>query len=481
MTHSSYPPPYQPVRVAQKFLAERYTQQLEIPGGDVPRSVLTLGRHRGNWVQYTGTHWHIAVDSEDQELNLKGELYEILDSATYISKNDAGMETAAPWNPTPARVSNVMEVIKAQAHKHLPDTADAPFWTSSYDDVPSAREYISMANGILHFPTRTLEPHTPELFTTWSLPFDYDPTAQCPEWLAFLDCIFAHDPDGKQLIKEYMGYVISGRTDLHKAVVIVGPSRAGKGVMIRVLTQLLGGEHNVATATLHTLGSEFGKAALIGKPFAVLPDARADDSKNSNQITETLLNIIGEDSISVNRKHRSYWTGTLPTRFLIASNEIPRFMDSSGAVVSRFMSVQLQISFAGREDHGLEKRLRQELAGIYNWALDGLDDLEKQGRFTVPGTMSEVTEAMNAYASPIKQFFLDHFTITGHDDDTVLLDELYKQYTWWCGESGMKSVSKTKFKNQLAGINPDMRNRSLRQPNGSRIWHVAGLKKFSEL
>lgn len=481
MTHEIYPPHYQPVPVAKKYLADHHTHQMEILGDDVPRSVLTLGHYRGNWVYYTGAHWQIVTDSQDKELDLKGDLYEILDNASYISLNDAGVETAVLWNPTRARVSGVMEVVKTQAHKHLPDSREAPFWTCNYDDASPAREYVSMANGLLHLPTRTMESHTPELFTTWSLPFEYDPSAQCPEWLGFLDCIFAHDPEGKQLIKEYMGYVISGRTDLHKAVVIVGPSRAGKGVMIRILAQLLGGHHNVATTTLHTLGSEFGKEALIGKPFAVLPDARADDSKNANQITEALLNIIGEDSITVNRKHLPYWTGTLPTRFLIASNEIPRFMDASGAVVSRFMSIQLQISFAGREDHTLEGRLHKELAGIYNWALDGLEDLEKQGRFTVPDTMSEITEAMNAYAAPIKQFFLDHYTITGDDNDTMPVDDVYKKYTWWCSDSGMKPVSKTKFKNQLSSISADMRSRSLRQPNGSRVWHVAGIKVFATL
>ena len=52
---------------------------------------------------------------------------------------------------------------------------------------------------------------------------------------------------------------------------------------------------------------------------------------------ERLLSISGEDSITVDRKYRAPWTGRLPTRFLILTNELPRFADSSGALASRFV------------------------------------------------------------------------------------------------------------------------------------------------
>ena len=54
---------------------------------------------------------------------------------------------------------------------------------------------------------------------------------------------------------------------------------------------------------------------------------------------ERLLSISGEDTLTIDRKYRDPWTGRLPTRFMILTNELPRFTDSSGALASRFVDL----------------------------------------------------------------------------------------------------------------------------------------------
>jgi putative DNA primase/helicase len=54
-------------------------------------------------------------------------------------------------------------------------------------------------------------------------------------------------------------------------------------------------------------------------------------------VVERLLSITGEDTLTIDRKYREPWTGRLPTRFMILTNELPRFSDSSGALASRFV------------------------------------------------------------------------------------------------------------------------------------------------
>ena len=39
---------------------------------------------------------------------------------------------------------------------------------------------------------------------------------------------------------EWFGYVISGRLDLHKILLMVGPTRGGKGMIARILSALIG-------------------------------------------------------------------------------------------------------------------------------------------------------------------------------------------------------------------------------------------------
>ena len=171
--------------------------------------------------------------------------------------------------------------------------------------------------------------------------------------------------------------MISGRLDLHKILLLVGPTRAGKGVIARTLTALVGHD-NVAGPTLSSLGGDFGLAPLLGKPLAVVSDARMS-GRGSQVVVERLLAISGEDSITVNRKYRDQWTGKLPSRFMVISNELPQLGDASAAIAGRFVALLLTKSWYGHEDTGLEGQIRTELSGILNWALDGLDAAREGG------------------------------------------------------------------------------------------------------
>jgi putative DNA primase/helicase len=69
-----------------------------------------------------------------------------------------------------------------------------------------------------------------------------------------------------------------------------------------------------------------------------LSDARLSTKADSKIVVERLLSVSGEDSLTIDRKYREPWTGRLPTRFVIMSNELPRLSDSSGALASRSSS-----------------------------------------------------------------------------------------------------------------------------------------------
>ena len=147
--------------------------------------------------------------------------------------------------------------------------------------------------------------------------------------------------------------MLSGRTDLQKIFVIIGPIRSGKGTIARILTAMIGTGH-VANPTLSSLATEFGLAPLLGKSLAIIADARLSNKTDTRAVIERLLSISGEDSITVNRKFRDQVSARLPTRFMIISNELPAFGDASGAIASRFILTTLTRSFLGHEDIGLE-------------------------------------------------------------------------------------------------------------------------------
>jgi putative DNA primase/helicase len=422
------PPPSSPMGVARK-LAERHDH----------RGKLTLRHWRGGWWTWRGSHW-----SEREERAVRAEAYALTEKAEYLDPEKA----LQPWQPTRFKIGNLLEAMAAIVH--LDETTDQPSWIAA-----AGPPVVAVANGLLRLDGRELLPHSPSYFNSTAVPFAYDPEAPSPAaWLAFLSELWPGDPDSIAALQEYMGYVVSGRLDYHKILLIVGPTRGGKGTIARILGKLIG-PANVAGPTLSSLSHDFGMAPLIGKGLAVISDARLDASRDSSVVVERLLAISGEDTITVNRKYREQWTGKLSTRFLIISNELPRLGDASATIANRFVVLLLRESWLNREDHALEDRLSAELSGILNWALDGLDRLVAQDRFTRPASTDEAITALQDLASPVAAFVREQ-CVTGPTHE-VPIDVVFGAWKAWAEVNGNRSGNVQTFGRNLRAVVPGMR------------------------
>jgi putative DNA primase/helicase len=403
-------PPSAPMPNARRFLANRY---------DHARRPL-LVCHGGVFFAYTGTCWtEVEADA------LRGAIYRAFEDAIY--KNADG-ETV-PFRPDRRKVGDLQDALRAACH--LSRDVTAPAWLGEAGPVP-ADELVVCANGLLHVPTRTLHGHTPDLYVHHAVPFAYDDAAPTPaRWLRFLEELWPDDPESITALQQWFGYLLAGDTSLQKMLMLVGPRRSGKGTIARVLTGLLG-PHHVAGPTLASLSSNFGLSPMIGKPVAIVSDARI--AAGQSIVVERLLSISGEDTLTVDRKYREPWTGRFPTRFVILTNELPRLSDSSGALASRFVTLVTTNSFYGREDPRLTDTLLEELPGILNWSLDGLDALRAAGRFTEPSSSADAVQELEDLASPVGAFVRDR-CIVG-PEHTVACDALYGAWKDWCADNG---------------------------------------------
>lgn len=254
---------------------------------------------------------------------------------------------------------------------------------------------------MLHLPPRELLAHTPEFFTLNALPFGYDPTAPEPvEWIKFLKQLWPDDQSAIDTLQEMFGLLLTGDTQHQKAFLLVGPPRSGRGTIARILQQLLG-LANCCSPTLNSFGTDFGLWPLIGKRLAVIPDARIGSKTDQSVVVERILSITGEDTLTIDRKNQAHWTGKLEARLVMLTNELPRLLDASGALASRFIILMFTKSFYGKEDHGLTDRLTGELPGILNWSIAGWDRLQERGRFVSPKSSDEATTDLENLGSPI--------------------------------------------------------------------------------
>jgi putative DNA primase/helicase len=310
------PPPSEPMAVAHKYIDSQCRH-----GTD-----LTLRYWRGGWWSWRTAHW---IEVNDR--TIRGALYHFTEKAVYIR----GRNFTA-WAPTQSKISNLLDALAALCL--LPPDIDQPSWL---DDPHDHRVIVATANGLLDVERGELLDHTPKFFNQTSVPFNHDPAAGEPKrWHHFLNEVWPAEPEAIAVLGEWFGYVISGRTDLHKIFLMVGPTRGGKGVIARILGAMIGTK-NVAAPTLNSFGGEFGLAPLIGKPLAVISDARFA-GRDASIVVERLLSISGEDTLTVNRKFRDQWTGKLPTRLHLISNELPKLNDASTAIVGRMVVILCQ-------------------------------------------------------------------------------------------------------------------------------------------
>ena len=282
-----------------------------------------------------------------------------------------------------------------------------PCWLNGDEravDYPAA-EILACRNGLLHLPSGTLLEPTPALFTRNGLPYAYDPDAPRPQvWLKFLDDVWGDEPDQITLLQEVMGLLLTPDTSKQKFFVLLGPTRSGKGTIVRTITRLLGAT-SVCSPSLAKLGDRFGLEPTLGKTLATVSDMRLGRQSDRQEITGNILRIVGEDDVDVERKHvGGAITTKLNIRIFIATNLLPPLPDVSGAVAARLVALKMTKSFLGVEDETLSRKLEGELPGILNWAIEGWRRLQAQGRFTSTAASREVSERMSELASPLLAF-----------------------------------------------------------------------------
>lgn len=352
------------------------------------------------------------------------------------------------WKPTPhiirdrtvtllgeqfriTHASNAAAVVKA----HAPTITSDPVY-----------EVINFTNGLYYWQPDMLQPHDPTVMTTVQLAVDYDPHASCPEFDQFLTGIVPADTINTAW--ELIGYLMLSGNPLHKAVMLIGTGRNGKGTLLRVIVALLG-KQNVASISLHTLvDNRFATANLFGK----IANIAGDIDGTYLESTATLKAITGDDLISAEHKGRDMFNFTAWAVPVFSANKIPPSADVTSGYLSRWLPIEFPTSFVGREDPELTARLttKAELAGVAAKAVPALRRLMARGRFE--DTESSRT-AVRKFARHVDQVraWLDDCTQPDSDHWEPRVD-LYRFYKNWINREGGRAVKAGDFYDRLEGV-----------------------------
>lgn len=333
-------------------------------------------------------------------------------------------------------VSEVIDELKSICHLDGSVEPPAILHGGAFGEpAPDPKRLLLLRNGAFDVSTKRLHGYKASFLNANAADYDFDGYADCTTWKDVLKQ-WGFDRRERCLLQEWFGYVVTRPTERHVIFLLTGPTRSGKGLITHILSLLLG-RQAVATPTLQSLSTRFGKEGLATKRLCVVTDSRISGKADHAMLAETLLTLSGGDCVDVERKYDNIDRAQkLDLALMIVSNEEPAFHEASGALANRFKVLRMTRSFLGKEDRTLLDRLCDELPGILNWALRGAKRLEWQGHFTKTKDNREAVRRLECLASPVKAFIEDQCVIGSEKE--VGRDILFAAYVQWCESEGLR-------------------------------------------
>lgn len=314
-------------------------------------------------------------------------------------------------------------------------------------------ETVATKSGLVDLQTGDCREIEPQDRVRWRINAEYDPEADCPKWKEFLGDVV--EPADIPLLQEFVGYCLYHWGLPHKrALMLLGPSNAGKSVFIDVVEALFGGADSPALsgASIQYLANErWGAARLVNAAINTRSDLGDSLIDNIGKAKE----IIAGDSLDAERKRKPVFTFRPTAKHLFAANRVPDRNADDEAFWNRWLTVIFPEAIPGGEQiNHYDQILFEESAGILNWAIKGYRRLMEQGRFTNEPLPYENREKWERYGDSIEQF-IERYTES--EDESFVPKRTtkagtlgaYDSYLAYARQNGLERESRQKFTAEL--------------------------------
>jgi P4 family phage/plasmid primase-like protien len=238
-------------------------------------------------------------------------------------------------------------------------------------------------NGVINLRTGELLPHKRDYWMMNISPVNYNPTAQCPVWLAHLDKIQRGDAEMIGFLQRLAGYSMVGSSEEETATFLWGDGRNGKGKTLEILRRILGDYATTVPFATFLEGARYSAggatpeiASLAGKRMVV-----AQESNVTGRFNEALLKTLtGRDRQKARHLYQESIEFTPVFTLWLASNSKPRIIDQSEAMKRRIKLVPFTVQIPeGEVDTRLPEKLWAEREGILAWCVRGAVEWYKTG------------------------------------------------------------------------------------------------------
>jgi len=315
------------------------------------------------------------------------------------------------------------------------------------------RVLINLQNGTFEVSPKgtQLRPYDRSDFLTYQLPFEYNPQAKAPLFEAYLNKVLP-DKERQKVLAEYLGFVFikhgSNRLKEEKALILYGTGANGKSVFFEIVSALLGAE-NTSNYSLQSLTNDNGyfRAKLANKLV------NYGSEINGKLESAIFKQLVSGEPVEARLPYGEPFTLKQYAKLIFNCNELPKDVEHTNAYFRRFLIIPFDVTIPPKEqDKQLHiKIIENELSGVFNWVLEGLNRLLEQKRFTDCEAVKQAVEQYKSQSDSVKMF-IDENNYQNSPTDYRLIKELYTEYRGYCIEDGFKPVNKSNFIKRLKGF-----------------------------
>lgn len=167
----------------------------------------------------------------------------------------------------------------------------------------------------------------------------------------------------------------------------------------------------------------------------------------------------------------------MTARLFLLTNDLPKFSDKSGGIWDRLRIVAFNEVIRGtsKQDKDLRTKLKKELPGIFNWALEGLYKLWKHEHFPESDISVKIKEQYRLRCNPIQEHLIDTYEVGDRSDD-IETQDAFKEYMNHCDQTNTRPVSQVNFVDavlkQFRGC-----QKKRKALDGKKLRYFVGLKR----
>ena len=431
----------QPSSVAEAFLRRNHTID----------NTIILRNWKGQWY-----NWDQGRYVELEKQAIEGMMLRFMRDKYYTRETVNGTSVTR----VPMTTKSLNDTLK-NLNIWCPVDCEPPVWMNGIDDMPKPRDLIAFKNGLLDVNEymegriKLYDPN-PNLFILNTLPYDFDEDSACPQAEQFFNEVLNSDREVIDLLQEWFGYNLVPDTTQEKMMLLTGRPRSGKSTTLDMMKAMLGPDQ-VCAAQMTNLISRFGRQPMLGKLATCFGDTKTPRASEASMALETLLAIVGQDAVPVDRKNQTELPNVkMFCRFTMVMNDLPSFSDHARALAPRMNIIDYPNSYIGSEDRNLKPMLERlaKHGNLINWALEGLTRLRSNGHFTEPGSSEQIRRQFETTTTPVMAF-IDECCIVGKEivDQTgkkVIVmgerkDTVYTVWANWCKSQSRKPGMKAEF------------------------------------